>query len=86
NIMGCLQNGAIDLVINIPLPTSEEKFRTIMEDEYKIRRMAVDYNLPVIINLQLAEALIDAIEKVRRKELEIKSLNEYHKTLKEIYW
>ncbi|UCC21371.1 MAG: carbamoyl-phosphate synthase (glutamine-hydrolyzing) large subunit [Promethearchaeota archaeon] len=87
NIMGCLQNGAIDLVINIPLPTTiEEKFRTIMEDEYKIRRMAVDYNIPVIINLQLAEALVDAIENVRRKEVEIKSLNEYHKTLKKIYW
>jgi hypothetical protein len=48
--------------------------------------MAVDYNIPVIINIQLAEALIGAIEKIRRKELEIKSLNEYHNTLKEIYW
>ncbi len=87
NIMGCLQNGAIDLVINIPQPTTvEEKFRTIMEDEYKIRRMAVDYNLPVIINLQLAEALIDAIANVRRKKKSIKSLNEYHETLKEVYW
>ena len=87
NIMGCLQNGAIDLVINIPLPTTiEEKFRTIMEDEYKIRRMAVDFNIPVIINLQLAKALIDAIKTVRKKELSIKSLNEYHETLKEVYW
>lgn len=87
NIMGCLQNGAIDLVINIPLPTTvEEKFRTIIEDEYKIRRMAVDYNIPVIINLELAEALINAIEKVRRKPPTIKSLNEYHESLKEVYW
>jgi carbamoyl-phosphate synthase large subunit len=87
NIMGCLQNGAIDLVINIPLPTTvEEKFRTIMEDEYKIRRMAVDYNIPVIINLELAKALIDAIKKVRKMENIITSLNEYHDRLKEVYW
>ncbi|MBD3256664.1 MAG: ATP-grasp domain-containing protein, partial [Candidatus Lokiarchaeota archaeon] len=87
NIMGCLQNGAIDLVINIPLPTTvEEKFRTIMEDEYKIRRMAVDFNLPVIVNLQLAKALVNAIEKMRRKRLTLKSLNEYHDTLEEVYW
>jgi len=93
NIMGCLQNAAIDLVINIPLLTTEtgeekfeHKFEQILEDEYQIRRIAVDYNIPVIINLQLAEALIDAIEKVRRKELSIKSLNEYLSTLKEIYW
>ena len=85
--MACLQEGHIDMVINIPMPTTvEEKFRIIIEDEYKIRRMAVDYNIPVIINLQLAKAVVDAIENVRKKKVEIKSLNEYHKTLKEVYW
>ncbi|GAH12204.1 unnamed protein product, partial [marine sediment metagenome] len=35
NIMQCLQEGRIDMVINIPLPTTvKEKFKTIMEDEY----------------------------------------------------
>jgi len=87
NIMQCLQDGRIDMVINIPMPTTvEEKFKTIMEDEYKIRRMAVDYNIPVIINLQLAKAVIDAIKNMREKKIEIKSLNEYHQTLKEVYW
>ncbi|MFW9867509.1 MAG: carbamoyl-phosphate synthase (glutamine-hydrolyzing) large subunit [Candidatus Thorarchaeota archaeon] len=87
NIMECLQEGRIDMVINIPLPTTvEDKFKTIIEDEYKIRRMAVDYNIPVIINLELAKAIIDAIEDIRMKKIKIKSLNEYHKTLREIYW
>ncbi len=87
NIIQCLQDGRIDMVINIPLPTTiEDKFKTIMEDEYKIRRMAVDYNIPVIINLQLAKAVIDAIKNTREKKIEIKSLNEYHQTLKEVYW
>ena len=57
-----------------------------MEDEYKIRCMAVDYNIPVIINLQLTKAVIDAIKNMRKKEIEIKSLNEYHQMLKEVYW
>ncbi|MFX1401957.1 MAG: carbamoyl-phosphate synthase (glutamine-hydrolyzing) large subunit [Promethearchaeota archaeon] len=87
NIISCLQNGRIDMVINIPLPTTiEEKFMTIMEDEYAIRRMAVDFNIPVIINLQLAKAIVNAIENLRKKDIEIKSLNEYHENLKEIYW
>ncbi|HEC37449.1 MAG TPA: carbamoyl-phosphate synthase (glutamine-hydrolyzing) large subunit, partial [bacterium] len=87
NIMACLQEGHIDMVINIPMPTTvEEKFKQILEDEYQIRRMAVDYNIPVIINLQLAKAVIDAIENVRQKKVEIKSLNEYHASLKEVYW
>lgn len=87
NIIQCLQDGRIDMVINIPLPTTvKEKFKTIMEDEYKIRRMAVDYNIPVIINIQLAKAVIDAIKNTRKRKIEIKSLNEYHDTLKEVYW
>jgi carbamoyl-phosphate synthase large subunit len=88
NIIHCLQEGNIHMVINIPTPTTEEeKFKEILEDEYKIRRMAVDYNIPVLINLQLAEAVINAIEKARkRKEMSIKSLNDYHSELKEIYW
>ena len=87
NIIGCLQNGAIDMVINIPLPTTvEDKFKKILEDEYQIRRMAVDYNVPVIINIELAKALVDAIEIVRKKDISIKSLNEYHDTLREVYW
>ena len=86
NIMACLQEGHIDMVINIPMPTTvEQEFKTILEDEYKIRRMAVDYNIPVIINLQLAKAVVDAIENVREKKVNIKSLNEYHSSLKEIY-
>ena len=87
NILGCLQEGHIDMVINIPIPTTEEdKFKTIIEDEYKIRRMAVDYNIPVIVNLQLAQAVVEAIQSVREKKVEIKAVNDYHKTLHEIYW
>lgn len=87
NIIECLQNGKIDMVINIPLPTTaEEEFRQIMQDEYEIRRRAVDYNLPVIVTLELAEAIAEAIEKTRERKIIVKSLNEYHKDLKEIYW
>ncbi len=87
NIMSCLQEGQIDMVINIPLPSlNEEKFSKVIEDEYKIRRMAVDFNIPVIVNIQLARAVIDAIENLDVNQLKIKSLNEYLSSLKEIYW
>ena len=87
NIMSCLQNAAIDLVINIPIPsTAQDKFRKVMEDEYKIRRMAVDYNIPVIINLQLANALVNAIEYIRHKSIPVKALENYHETLENVYW
>jgi carbamoyl-phosphate synthase large subunit len=87
NIIQCLQDGRIDMVINIPLPTTAgEKFKIIMQDEYQIRRTAVDYNVPVITNLQLAEAIINAIEHMRSRRSSIKSLNQYHGSLKKVYW
>jgi carbamoyl-phosphate synthase large subunit len=87
NIMQCLQEGHIDMVINIPVPaTNEKKFQQIMEDEYKIRRMAVDFNVPVVTTLELAKALFKAIETTREKKFPIKSLNEYYISLKELYW
>ena len=87
NIIRCLQEGNIDMVINIPLPTTaREKFKVIMQDEYQIRRTAVDYNIPVITNLQLAKAIVNAIEELRLRDASFKSLNEYHETLEQNYW
>jgi len=79
NILDFIRERKINMVINIPTITKEaEKYKRIMEDEYEIRRLAVEYNIPVIINLQLAYAIFDAIEHIRERTLSIKSLNEYH--------
>lgn len=87
NIKDALESGNIDMVINIPLvDTKQEKFKAILEADYEIRRLAVDFNVPVIVDLQLAKAIIDAIERVRLKDIEVKSLNEYHQSLEKIYW
>ena len=48
--------------------------------------MAVDFNIPVITTLELAKSLFDAIENAKEKKFPIKSLNEYYKSLKEVYW
>ena len=79
NILDYIRERKINMVINIPTITMEaEKYKRIMEDEYEIRRLAVEYNIPVIINLQLAYAIFDAIEQIRERTISIKSLNEYH--------
>jgi len=88
NIRELLTSRKIDIVINIPRPTIiESKFQQIMEDEYKIRRLAIEYNIPCITNKQLASALADAIEDYRKTSSRILSLNEYHNLcLKNTYW
>ncbi|MFX0133884.1 MAG: ATP-grasp domain-containing protein, partial [Candidatus Hodarchaeota archaeon] len=77
NIRDYITNNKIDLIINIPTTRNVEKYLKVIKDEYDIRRMAVGFNIPVLTNLQLAEALVNAIERFQRKKYTITSLNEY---------
>jgi len=68
-----IQNKQIDLVINIPKNfTSSE-----LDNGYKIRRAAIDYNVPLLTNSRLASAFIQAFCKMTVDEIEIKAWNEY---------
>jgi len=55
NIIDCLMNGTVGLVINIPDTNINQR------DEYLIRRKAVEFGIPVITNFELANALANAI-------------------------
>jgi carbamoyl-phosphate synthase large subunit len=54
NIMDFLQERKIDLVINVPMANRRSSLSEIITDGYIIRRQAVEFNVPVITNLQLA--------------------------------
>lgn len=68
-----LHNHEIDLVVNIP------KNLTAMEldNGYKIRRAAIDLNIPLITNSRLASAFISAFCGMKLEDIEIKSWSEY---------
>jgi carbamoyl-phosphate synthase large subunit len=68
-----LHNHQIDMVVNIPknLTTHE------LTNGYKIRRAAIDLNVPLITNSRLASAFIQAFCTVNLDEIGIKSWNEY---------
>ncbi|MDE7373876.1 MAG: carbamoyl phosphate synthase large subunit, partial [Odoribacter sp.] len=73
NIMDYLRNKKIDLVINIPKNYTKRE----LDNGYKIRRAAVDYNIPLITNARLASAFIYAICKVDKSDMAIKAWDEY---------
>ncbi|MDE7074944.1 MAG: carbamoyl-phosphate synthase (glutamine-hydrolyzing) large subunit [Odoribacter sp.] len=73
NVMDYLRHRRIDLVINIP----KNHTRRELDNGYQIRRAAVDYNIPLITNARLASAFIYAICKVEKKDIAIKSWDEY---------
>ena len=76
NILDYLQERKIDLVINVPIANHCSNLTDIITDGYTIRRQAVEFNVPVITNLQLAEALVEVL-KQKDNNASIISLNEY---------
>ena len=62
-----------DLVINIPKNLTERE----LTNGYKIRRGAIDYNIPLITNARLASAFITAFCRMELEDIEIKSWDEY---------
>jgi carbamoyl-phosphate synthase large subunit len=73
NAMTYLAEGKIELVINIPKNIEKEE----LDNDYLIRRRAVDFNIPLITNLQLAKRLVEALQKTPPESLKTKSWKEY---------
>ncbi len=68
-----LHRKQIDLVINIPKNLTSAE----LTNGYKIRRAAVDLNVPLITNARLAAAFIDAFCDLKADDVEIKAWDEY---------
>jgi len=74
NILTYIRNKKLDLVINVADATEKE----VLEDEYVIRRAAIDFNIPLITNLQLAKSFIEAVARKKGTNPEILSWDEYN--------
>jgi carbamoyl-phosphate synthase large subunit len=73
NAFDMLKKKEFDLVINIPKDLSQNE----LNNDYIIRRAAVDFNIPLITNARLASAFIYAISRYKKEELTVKSWDEY---------
>jgi carbamoyl-phosphate synthase large subunit len=77
NILDYLQENKIDLVINVPMGNKQKSYSDVLTDGYIIRRKAVEFNVPVITNLELASALVGVLKQKEFDGVTIRSLNEY---------
>ena len=68
-----IANKEVDLVINIPKNLTERE----LTNGYKIRRGAIDFNIPLITNARLASVFIKAFCKIKKEDIEIKHWGEY---------
>ena len=71
HVVDSIKNNQIQLIINTP--TGEES----QSDGPKIRRMALDYRLPIITTIAGAKATVDAIRSLQSEPLEVKALQDY---------
>jgi len=73
NVRTYLHDHKFDMVINIPKNLTKAE----LDNDYQIRRTAVDFNIPLVTNARLASAFIDAFTKLSIDDLKIKTWNEY---------
>ena len=73
NVLNLIANHSIDLVINIPKNHSKRE----LTNGYRIRRSAIDHNIPLLTNARLAAAYIRAFTNKPISDINISSWNEY---------
>ena len=73
NIMDMFSKHVFELVVNIPKDYSKRE----LTNGYKIRRAAIDHNIPLITNARLASAFISAFCNMDEKDIQLKSRQEY---------
>ncbi len=73
NILNIMSNHEIDLVVNIP----KNHTRRELTNGYRIRRSAIDHNIPLLTNARLAGAFIESFCTMSEKDIQIKSWKEF---------
>jgi len=73
DILKLISNHEVDLVINIPKDYTKRE----LTNGYKIRRSAIDHNVPLLTNARLASAFIYAFCNIAMNDISIKSWDEY---------
>ena len=73
NVMQMIADHKFDLIVNIPKNHTKRE----LTNGYRIRRGAIDHNIPLFTNARLASAFIEAFCTLRQDQLQIKSWQEY---------
>lgn len=77
NISDLLHARAVDFIINVPSTLTIEKYAEMLEDEYMIRRKAVEMGIPVFTNLDVANLFIKTLEWMKSNEPSVSPIRGY---------
>ena len=74
NVMDLIAAHRVELIINVPKNHSSRE----LTNGYKIRRAAIDHNIPLMTNVRLAKAFIEAFTALSEEDIKMKSWQEYN--------
>jgi carbamoyl-phosphate synthase large subunit len=74
NVMEMIANHQFDLIVNVPKNHTKRE----LTNGYRIRRGAIDHNIPLMTNVRLAKAFIEAFTAMKEEDIKIKSWQEYN--------
>ena len=73
-VMEMIADHKFDLIVNVPKNHTKRE----LTNGYKIRRAAIDHNIPLMTNVRLAKAFIEAFTAMSLDDIKIKSWQEYN--------
>ena len=74
NVMDMIAQHQFELIVNVPKNHSKRE----LTNGYRIRRGAIDHNIPLMTNVRLAKAFIEAFCAMKLNDIKIKSWQEYN--------
>ncbi len=74
NVLHELDRGKIDLLLNVPLSLTQEKFERMLEDEYILRRRAVELGTPLFTSLEAFAAYVEGVAWLEEHPLTVDAL------------
>jgi carbamoyl-phosphate synthase large subunit len=79
NIIDLLYQHKIDFIINIPSTATKEKYLDMLNDEYYIRRKAVEMGIPVMTTFEASSSFIKTLQWLQTNSPTIEPLKKYLK-------
>ena len=73
-VMDMIAEHKFDLIINVPKNQTKRE----LTNGYRIRRGAIDHNIPLMTNVRLAKAFVEAFCSMKLDDIKIKSWQEYN--------
>lgn len=74
NLRTALEGGELDLILNVPASFTQEKFERMLEDDYVLRRRAIELALPLFTSLETFTAYVEGLAWLRDHPLTVEAL------------